>query len=94
MFPLFPKLRGTTLIKAFILNALCAAIVAALSIQVRSYLDDLGRELKNGWHLSDFTKTIIVICSGFLCAFCVYVIFYLIIGFGSGFLAEKKIAKF
>ena len=93
MFPLFPKLRGTTLIKAFILNALCAAIISALSIEVRSYLDSLGRELKNGWHLTDLTKTLIVICSAFLCALSVYFIFYLIFGFGSGFLAEKNIPK-
>ena len=37
--PLIKNFMATTYIKAFILNAVAAAVIAALSIEMRSYLD-------------------------------------------------------
>ena len=61
IFPLTTDFRGTNLLKAFILNAISVAIVSALSIQVREYLDDMSKEVKGSWYLSDSVKTIIVL---------------------------------
>ena len=86
MFPLIKWFRATTYFKAFILNAIAVAIIAALSIEMRSYLDRQGRKVKGGWDLSDATKTTIVFVSGFTIAMMVYVIMYIIVGFGGGML--------
>ena len=87
-FPLIKNFSATTYLKAFILNAIAAAVIAALSIEMRSYLDRVGRKAKGGWDLSDTAKTIIVIVSGFTVAIVVYVIMHLLVGFGGGMLAN------
>ncbi|MHA2082801.1 MAG: hypothetical protein ACXABD_03495 [Candidatus Thorarchaeota archaeon] len=87
-FPLIKNFLATTYIKAFILNAIAAAIIAALSIEMRSYLDRVGRKAKGGWDLSDASKTLIVFVSGFTVAMIVYAVMYLLVGFGGGMLAD------
>ena len=88
MFPLIKGFLATTYFKAFILNAIAAAVIAALSIEMRSYLDELGRKAKGSWYLSDASKTIIVIVSGFTVAMVVYAIMYVVVGFGGGMIAN------
>ncbi len=87
-FPLIKNFLATTYFKAFILNAIAAAVIAALSIEMRSYLDRVGRKAKGGWDLSDAAKTIIVIISGFTVAVIVYAIMHLLVGFGGGMLTS------
>ena len=53
------------------------------------YLDRQGRKVKGGWDLSDATKTTIVFVSGFTIAMMVYVIMYIIVGFGGGMLTNN-----
>ena len=89
MFPLIKVFFATTYFKAFILNAVAAAIIAALSIEMRSYLDRQSRKVKGGWELSDATKTIIVFVSGFTIAMIVYVLMYIFVGFGGGMLTDN-----
>ena len=87
-----PLIRGffaTTYFKAFVLNAVAAAFIAALSIQMRSYLDSIGRKAKGGWNLTDATKTVIVFISAFTIAMIVYASMYLLVGFGGGMLTDK-----
>ena len=87
-----PLIRGffaTTYFKAFVLNAVGAAFIAALSIQMRSYLDDIGRKAKGGWALSDATKTAIVFVSAFTIAMTVYALMYVMVGFGGGMLTSS-----
>lgn len=87
-----PLIRGffaTTYFKAFVLNAVAAAFIAALSIEMRSYLDNIGRKAKGGWDLSDVTKTTIVFVSAFTIAMVVYACMYLLVGFGGGMLTDK-----
>jgi len=93
IFPLTTGFRGTSLLKAFFLNAICLAIVSALSIQVRQYLDRLGRKAKGGWALSDFSKTAIVSLSGFSVAVTVYFVLWALLGYGGGMVASRKLAR-
>ncbi len=86
--PLIKNFMATTYIKAFILNAIAAAVIAALSIEMRSYLDRVGRKAKGGWDLSDASKTLIVFISGFTVAMVVYALMYVFVGFGGGMLAN------
>ena len=87
-----PLIRGffaTTYFKAFILNAVTVAIIAALSIEMRSYLDSAGRKAKGGWDLSDPAKTLIVFVSAFTVAIIVYMSLYVLVGFGGGMLTSS-----
>ncbi len=88
IFPLFHNLRATTFIKAFILNAIAVSLITTLSIQTREYLDDIGRKEKGGWNLSSFTKSVIVLFVSFICSLFVYLLLFLIAGFGGGMLAN------
>jgi Na+/proline symporter len=91
--PLYKNFFANTFIKAFILNAIAVAIISALSIEIRSYLDTLGRDVKGGWKLTDLTKTLIVFSSAFLVAILVYLILYLVVGFGGGMITTHKKIK-
>jgi len=88
--PIYKNFFANTFIKAFILNAIAVAVISALSIEIRSYLDTLGRDVKGGWNLTDFTKTLIVFSSAFIVAIIVYLILYFLVGFGGGMLTSHK----
>lgn len=88
--PVFKNFFANTFMKAFILNAIAVAVISALSIEIRSYLDTLGRDVKGGWNLTDFTKTLIVFSSAFMVAILVYLILYFTVGFGGGMLTTHK----
>ena len=64
------------------------SIISAFSIKVRSYLDRVGRKIKNKKKLSDFTKTIIVFVSALIVGTIVYLVMYLLFGFGGGMLTS------
>tara|TARA_B100001250_G_C19770954_1_gene777156 strand:- start:701 stop:1006 length:306 start_codon:yes stop_codon:yes gene_type:complete len=87
--PLIKNFFATTYFKAFVLNAISVAIIAALSIEMRSYLDRIGVKAKGGWDLSDPTKTAIVFVSGFTIAMMVYLLLYVFVGFGGGMLTDE-----
>lgn len=88
--PIYKNFFADTFMKAFILNAIAVAVISALSIEIRSYLDTLGRDVKGGWSLSSITKTIIVFTSAFMVAIVVYLILYFLVGFGGGMLTTHK----
>ena len=88
IFPLFHNFKATTFIKAFILNAIAVSLITTSSIQTREYLDDIGRKEKGGWNLSNFTKSVIVLFVSFICSLFVYLLLFLITGFGGGMLAN------
>jgi hypothetical protein len=89
IFPLIKGFRSTSYIHAFILNALCASIIAAISIEIRFYLDDLNIDLFNttGKNLNRIEKTFLVFLFAFIIIIIVYVLMYAIFGFGGGMLS-------
>ena len=60
IFPLVKHFRATTIKHAFFLNAFASAIIAALSIEMRSYLDFHDLKSDHKWNLSERQKTLIV----------------------------------
>ena len=87
--PLIKSFFATTYFKAFVLNAISVAVIAALSIEMRSILDRIGIKAKGGWDLSDPTKTAIVFVSAFTIAMMVYFLLYILVGFGGGMLTDQ-----
>jgi hypothetical protein len=94
IFPLTVGLRGTTILKAFFLNAMVLSIVSALSIEVRQLLDEWGRKAKGGWALSDTVKTAIVAVSAFSVAISVYLVMWMLVGYGGGLIASQELSRF
>jgi hypothetical protein len=86
--PLIKGFFATTYPRAFLLNALASAVIAALSIEMRSYLDQLGLKADGGWELTDLEKTVIVFVSAFTIAMLTYALLYAVVGFGGGMLTN------
>jgi len=87
VLPLIKNFKATNFNRAFILNAFCIGLISTLTIQVRSYLDSLGRKTNDGWKVSNIEKTFIVFVAGFLVALLVYYMMWLLVEFGGGMLA-------
>jgi hypothetical protein len=97
--PIFKDFKATTLFKAFILNGLCVAIIATLSVEIRHILEDkrsheyiffnkiFGNftKLRN---LTEFQKVFIVFIVTFLFALVAYHVLYLFFGYGGGMINE------
>jgi len=83
------NLRATTIAKAFILNAVVLAIIAACSIELRNYLD-VRKETKG---LTRFQKMGITMVGTFIIGIFVYVMARLLLGFGEGLLANPPFSK-
>ena len=83
------NLRATTIAKAFVLNAVVLAIIAACSIELRNYLD-VRKQTKG---LTRFQKMGITMTGTFIIGFFVYVIARLLLGFGEGLLADPPFSK-
>ena len=87
MFPLIKNFRATTIPKAFLLNAIAAALIAALSIEMRIYLDNKDVENTKNWNLTERQKAGIVFITAFVVAIITYYTLHLLTGFGYGMLA-------
>lgn len=96
-FPLIPNLLATTILKAFILNAIAGALIATLAIEARRELDnEKGRVYAfinpffAGDSLSEQQKAIAVAVTSLIGALVVYHFLYFIFGFGGGMLTTSK----
>mgnify|MGYP001202992938 CR=1 FL=1 len=87
-FPLVKHFRATTIKHAFFLNAFASAIIAALSIAMRSYLDFHDLKSEHKWNLSERQKTLIVFITAFVVALITYWALHILIGFGGGMLSN------
>jgi hypothetical protein len=104
-FPLFKDFKATTLFKAFILNGLCVAIIATLSVEIRHILEDkrsheyiffnnLFGNFTKLQNLTEYQKVFIVFIVTFFFALVSYHILYLFFDYGGGMINEfsnKKI---
>ncbi len=87
--PLFTRWRGTRPVLAFFWNAVAIAIVAALTIEVRFYLDDYSKSKE--WPKA--LKLGITVATAFLASFSVFILLRVVFGFGGGMLAAVKMHK-
>ena len=83
------NLRTTTIAKAFLINAIVLAVIAAGSIELRKYLDSIKETRK----LSRFRKVIITISGTFFIGFIVYILARISFGFGGGMLDDQPFSK-
>ena len=72
--------RATTLNKAFLLNAIAAALIASIAVIVKDRLDAKTKLVYED-------KFFVVLIITFISAIIVYGILYLLFGFGRGMLA-------
>tara|TARA_B110000008_G_C16962028_1_gene560532 strand:- start:1883 stop:2182 length:300 start_codon:yes stop_codon:yes gene_type:complete len=90
-FPLIKNFRATTLRRAFFINAVAVAIIAALTIEVRLYVyKNAAKKSLFFYNVSHLNKVIFVITSSFIIAIIVYLLLYLITGYGGGLIAPLK----
>jgi hypothetical protein len=83
------NLRSTTIARAFFLNAIVLAIIAAASIELRKYLD-IRKETKG---LTRLQKMGITITGTFYIGLVIYILARLVLGFGEGLLAMPPFSK-
>lgn len=79
--------RATTVQSAFILNALAAALIAIITVQVKQSLDKY-RVFEN-----NVARIFVAFLSGFLSALVIYWAMYFIFDFGGGMLASPMPVK-
>lgn len=87
MKPFSIRWRGTTPALAFFWNAVAIAIVAAMTIETRFFLDDYSKSKK--WPKS--AKLGITVATAFLFSFLVFILLRVAFGFGGGMLASVKV---
>ena len=82
--PIF-DIRSTTIVKAFVLNAVVLSIIASLSIELRNILD-VRAETKG---LTERNKLLLTMLGTFIMGIIVYFIIRVLFGFGDGLLATS-----
>lgn len=86
--PLVHNFTSTTLLKAFILNALAMALVTGLTAALTLSIDDFFRKKKK--KLNTGERIGIAMAIALTTALVVYSILYLIFGYGRGMLANPS----
>jgi hypothetical protein len=96
VFPLVKHLRSTTISNAFILNAIVAAMIATLSIELREELNndkgqiyDFFSQFFPGKGLTSIEILSIVFFASFFIAFTAYHIMYFVFDYGPGMLSPS-----
>ena len=95
--PVVKGFYATSFIKAFLLNALAVALVAATGIELRQLLDEekslaylFFNNVFLGGGLTEADKAMIVFLGTFVFALVVYIVMYLLFGYGGGMLVSSK----
>ena len=83
------EMRATTMSKAFFLNALILAIVAAASIELRRLIE-IRAETKG---LSRFRKMLLTTLGSFIIGMITYIITRFIFGYGEGLIGRPPFSK-
>ena len=80
--PLIKGFKSTTLINAFVLNALASALIAVTAVEMRQSLD------QNKFYTTERQKAQQVFVTTFALAIIVFVVLHLVFGFGGGMLSD------
>jgi len=95
--PLFKNFQTTSLFKAFIINAIVAALISTLTIEFRLKLENeksdyyvyASKFFRNS-KLSEFHKVLSVFALSFLISFFIYHLMCFLFAYGGGMLTTKK----
>jgi len=97
MFPITKNLRATTLFKAFLLNALAAAFIATIAIEIRIRLsNDKDRLyiLLNKWlpgkQINEDVLFMVTFVVSFITCLVVYNMLYMLFLYGGGMITSNK----
>ena len=100
--PIIKNFGTTSIIKAFILNALAVSLISTLTVETRKKLNNVDSklykffsvifqsEVEQHGKLSESKKTIVVSFISLLSAMLIYLIMFTIFGFGGGMLTSRK----
>ena len=103
--PIIPGFYANSILKAFVLNAIAVALVAACSVELRQLLNEeksgtyiFFNNFLSGGKLSEVQKAGIVFIGSFIFALLTYLFLFILFGFGGGMLTSlhntsEKIAK-
>ena len=105
IFPLIPNFTATTVLRAFLLNALAIAAISTITVEMRILLDERKNDVYSflhQWLLGDnkslyFTekqKLIVVFITAFIGAILVYHIMLALFGYGRGMLVAYPQAPY
>ena len=97
MIPLINNLRATTLFKAFLLNALAAAFIASIAIEIRLRLSNdkdrlyiLLNEWIPGKQLTEDVLFMVTFIVSFITCLVVYNMLYMLFLYGGGMITTNK----
>ena len=74
--------KATTLVNAFILNALASALIAVTAVEMRESLNT------NKIYVTETQKAIRVFVMTFILAIAVFTLLHVLVGFGGGMLSD------
>lgn len=103
--PFFKGERATKILKAFLINAFVAALLSTIIVEVRrdldnektivsQFIDSLVQTFDPNPFRTDFRKMVYTFFTGFIVSVLLYNFLYLLIGFGGGMVATKKIPQY
>jgi hypothetical protein len=99
--PLVKSFYATTILKAFVLNAIAVALIATFAVEIRRELDDVKGQFYlfvnpffAGGTMTERQKAVVVALASFLGAILVYHIMYVVFGFGGGMLTNSPSPPF
>ena len=93
--PIIGGFYANTILKAFILNAIAVAMVAACSVELRQLLNEeksgtymFFNKFLSGGTLTEVQKAVIVFIGSFVFALMTYLFLFILFGFGGGMLTS------
>lgn len=95
--PIFKNFQSTSLFKAFVINAIVAALISTFTVEIRLKLENeksdyyfyTSRFFKSS-KLSEFNKVLSVFALSFLISFFIYHLMCFLFAFGGGMLTIKR----
>lgn len=97
MIPVIKNFRATNLAKAFLLNAFVSACVVILAIEIRHIFEDEDNavygyfnKLYGTKQMSEIQILTIVFPATLISALLVYIVMYILFGYGGNFLISTK----
>ena len=82
--------HASTVLRAFVLNAIVVGMITGLSIELRRIIDD--EAYTKG--ISEIGKILMTITGTSAMGFIIYIVIRFIFGFGDGLVATKRYPKF
>jgi len=101
--PLIKSFRATTLSKAFLINAFVSAVIATVIVEVRQSLEQGKGTIYSGLKQvftgdnpfnTEVKKIRTTFFVGFIVAFMVYNLLYLLMAFGGGMISSKSLESY